>query len=136
LIVDRLRRLAPGVYRSTQPIPVYGQWKAMLRIANGRGLDAVPIYMPADPAIPAAGIPASQTFTRQFVADKKILQRESVGGSVWLTTPAYLLLLAIATAWLLAIVRGLRWLEQTWDRSRDGASLLRTPAAPPRPRTT
>lgn len=124
LVVDRLHRIADGVYRTTQPIPVYGKWKAMLRMENGRGVRAVPIYMPADPAIPARAIAAPASFTREFVRDKKILQREAVGGSVLLTTPAYLLLLAIATGWLIALGRGLAWLERTAD---DGAPSARRP---------
>jgi hypothetical protein len=128
LVVDRLTRLAEGTYTTTQPIPVYGKWKAMLRVENGRALDAAPIYMPADPAIPAKGIPAQATFTRTFVRDKKILQREAVGGSVFLTTPAYLLLLAIATGWLIALGRGLAWLQST-----AGESLPSTPRRRSRP---
>ena len=127
LVVDRLRRLAQGVYVTTEPIPVYGKWKAMLRMANGRGLVASPIYMPADPAIPAGEISAPATFTRSFVRDKKILQREAVGGSVWLAAPAYLLLLAIASGWLIALGRGLRWLERTAD---DETSASRRPSRP------
>jgi hypothetical protein len=107
LIVDRLREVAPGLYRTSQPIPIYGKWKAMVRLENGRGVRAAPIYMPADPAIPAPAVPAGAHFTRAFVRDKKILQREAVGGSAWLQTPAYLLLLAIAAGWLFALGRGL-----------------------------
>jgi len=51
--------------------------------------------------------------TRPFVRDKKILQREAVGGSAWLTTPAYLLLLGIAACWLVGLGWGLRRLELT-----------------------
>ena len=135
LVVDRLRRVAKGIYESTQPIPVYGRWKAMLRMENGRSLVAAPIYMPADPAIPAAGIPASATFTRQFVTDKKILQREAVGGSIWLAVPAYLLLLAIVTAWLIALGRGLRRLEDTDPSGRGGDRRPSPPPGEPTPAT-
>src|SRR3954470_15519073 len=38
LVVDRLRRVSPGVYRTTQPLPVHGDWKAMLRLHSGRAL--------------------------------------------------------------------------------------------------
>ncbi len=113
LVVDRLKKIGPSTWRSTQPLPVYGKWKAMLRMENGRGVRAVPVYLPDDPAIPAKGVPATAHFTRQFVRDKKILQRESVGGAIWLTTPAYLLLLAIAAVWLVSLGWGLRRLELT-----------------------
>jgi hypothetical protein len=113
LVVDRLRRVGEGVYQTTQPIPVYGKWKAMLRMENGRAVDAVPIYLPADPAIPAKAVPATSRFTRPFVRDKKVLQREAVGGSEALAVPAYLALLAIVVAWLVTLGWGLRRLERT-----------------------
>jgi hypothetical protein len=111
LVVDRLRRVAPGAYETTEPIPVYGQWKAILRMENGRALQALPIYLPEDSAIPAKGVPAAGGVTRSFVRDKKILQREAVGGSAWLEVPAYLILLGIAALWLVALGLGLRRLE-------------------------
>jgi hypothetical protein len=113
LQVDRLKKVGPSTWRTTQPVPVWGKWKSMLRLENGRGVRAVPVYMPADPAIPAKGVPATAHFTRPFVRDKKILQREAVGGSTWLALPAYLLLLAIVTVWLISLGWGLRRLEQT-----------------------
>jgi hypothetical protein len=113
LQVDRLKKIGPATWRTTQPVPVYGKWKSMLRLENGRGVRAVPVYLPEDSAIPAKEVPATAHFTRPFVRDKKILQREAVGGATWLTTPAYLLLLAIAAVWLVALGWGLRRLEQT-----------------------
>jgi hypothetical protein len=108
LVVDRLRRLAAGAYATTQPIPVGGKWKAILRVANGRSLRGVPVYLPNDPAIPAVGAPASAHFTRPFEREKHILQREAVGGPAGLATIAYLLLLAIVSGWLASIVWGMR----------------------------
>jgi hypothetical protein len=113
LVVDRLKRVSEGVYRTTQPIPVYGQWKANLRLENGRGVRAVPIYLPRDTAIPAKEVPARAHFTRPFVRDKKLLQREAVGSASALQLPAYLFLLAIAVGWLVALGFGLRRLEKT-----------------------
>ncbi|HEY1595196.1 MAG TPA: hypothetical protein VGF74_07360 [Thermoleophilaceae bacterium] len=113
LQVDRLKKIGPATWRTTRPVPVWGKWKSMLRLENGRGVRALPVYLPADPAIPAKGVPATAHFTRPFVRDKKILQREAVGGSTWLATPAYLLLLAIVTVWLLSLGWGLRRLELT-----------------------
>ena len=52
-VLDRLERVGPGVFRSTKPIPVHGNWKALLRLHRGDSLQAVPIYLPRDPAIPA-----------------------------------------------------------------------------------
>jgi hypothetical protein len=120
LVVDRLHRIGPSTWRTTEPIPVHGKWKAMLRLSNGRGIRAVPVYLPNDPAIPAKEVPATAHFTRPFVRDKKILQREAVGGSTWLATPAYALLLAIAAVWLVTLGWGLRRLERTADEPVTG----------------
>src|SRR5204862_3248418 len=109
--VGRLGRVGNGAFRTTEPLPADGQWKTLIRLENGRALRAVPVYLPADPAIPAPKVAAPQHFERSFVRDKKILQRESVGGTVWLTVPAYLLLLAIVAGWLTALTWGMRRLE-------------------------
>jgi hypothetical protein len=104
LVVDRLRPLGEGVYRSTEPIPVNGDWKTTLRLQTGRTIAAVPIYLPADRAIPAAAVAAPDRFRRPFVSDKQILQRETKRGVPgWLTTVAPLLVLALALA-LLAVL--------------------------------
>ena len=58
LVVDRLERVAPGVYRTTEPIPVNGDWKTMIRLHRGNALTALPVYLPEDPAIPVEGVPA------------------------------------------------------------------------------
>lgn len=129
LQVDRLKKIGPSAWRTTQPVPVYGKWKAMLRLENGRGVRAVPVYLPEDRAIPAKEVPASASFTRPFVRDKKVLQRESVGGAVWLATPAYLLLLAIAAVWLVSLGWGLRRLEQTAGETVRGEVAAATTAA-------
>ena len=58
-------------------MPVHGDWKTLVRLHDGRSLTAVPIYLPADPAIPAPGVPAQPHFDRTFVSDHRILQREA-----------------------------------------------------------
>lgn len=133
LVLDRLERVGPGVFRSTKPIPVHGNWKALLRLHRGDSLRAVPIYLPRDTAIPAREVPAGQSFTRSFVADKAILQREARDTSPWLSTIAYLSVLALALALLVGIALGLRRL------ALDGRAEWRVPPRrvlprrPPRP---
>lgn len=110
-----MREVAPGTYRSIRPVPVYGKWKTLLRLATVSSLQAVPIYLPADPAIPAKAVPAPAHFTRGFVADKKILQREAVGGSVNLQRAAYAGLGLIGLIWVAGIALGMRRLDRTAD---------------------
>ena len=108
LVVDPLKRTREGVYRTTEPIPVHGDWKAMVRLQTGRTIAAVPIYLPPDKAIPAAGVKAPKSFTRSFENDKQILQRESKKGVPgWIKVAAPLVVLAIAMALVAALSAGL-----------------------------
>ena len=75
-VVDPLEKVGPGVYRTTEPIPVYGGWKSTLRIQQGDALVSMPLFMPKDEAIPAAEVPAKASFTRAFQPDIEVLQRE------------------------------------------------------------
>ena len=125
-VVDRLEPVSPGVYRTTQPIPVHDDWKAMVRLHSGRSLLAVPVYLPEDPGIPAKAVPADPRFERPFVRDKDVLQREAKPGAAGLTIAGYGLVLAIAVsllgfiAWSLARLSG--------DREEPSAP---RPAPPP-----
>jgi len=114
LVVDRLERVSEGVYRTTEPIPVHGNWKSMIRLQRGNAVDAVPVFLPDDPAIPAPEVPAADTFTRELIPDSQVLQREqktSVAG--WLTAAAYSVVAAIALALLALLAWGLHRLAVT-----------------------
>ena len=115
-----MRKVSDGVYRSIQPVPVYGKWKTLMRLATVSSLQAVPIYLPADPAIPAKAVPALPHVTRSFVADKTILQREAVGGSVNLQRAAYAALALIGIIWVAGLALGMRRLDRTADLDRSG----------------
>jgi hypothetical protein len=107
-VVQDLDEVRPGVYRTTEPIPVHGEWKTTLRLQTGTDVLGLPIYMPADEAIPAKEIPATAQFTRDFVRDKKLLQREQKEGvAPWLWTVAYVLVAGIAVVTIAGIARGL-----------------------------
>jgi hypothetical protein len=107
-ILDRLEQTGPGTYESTKSVPVYGEWKTMLRVHEGDSLLGVPVYLPADPAIPAPGVKAEPHFTRTFVDETKILQRElkdDVPGWTW--AAASLVVLVISLSFILALAWGL-----------------------------
>jgi hypothetical protein len=108
LVIDRLRAVGDGVYLTTEPIPVNGDWKATLRVQTGRSVLGLPIRFPADPAIPAPRVAAPARFERFFVQDKQLLQREQKKGVPgWLTTVAPLVVLAIALGLLFILALGL-----------------------------
>jgi hypothetical protein len=85
LVVTALERTGEGSYRTTEPVPLDNDWKTLLRIHDGRMLTAVPIYLPADPAIPADEIKAEDGMTRSAIPEIEILQRELTesGGGLW-----------------------------------------------------
>ncbi|MEA2404646.1 MAG: hypothetical protein QOE08_1293 [Thermoleophilaceae bacterium] len=115
-VVDNLVRVSPGVYRSTQPIPVHDSWKATLRLQRGAAVLGLPVYLPNDPAIPAKEVPAQQAFTRPFVKDKKNLQREQkTGVAGTLKVVAYSFVALIAFSLLGALGWGLNRIGGTAD---------------------
>jgi hypothetical protein len=124
LVVDRLQPEGDGVYRTTEPIPVNGEWKATIRLQNGREVLGMPIYMPKDPEIPwAKPVAAKPHFTRPFVYDHKLLQREQKPGvPTWLKTVAPLVVLAIALGFLSLLA---------WGLGRLGRAIAETPPLAP-----
>lgn len=106
LTIDRLAKVGPGHYRSTQPVPVWGEWKTLLRVQDGRTMTAVPIWEPADDAIPAPEVPALASSTRPFVLEVTILQRErDQSAPAWLFTAGGIVVLIFT----LMVISALTW---------------------------
>jgi hypothetical protein len=104
--VDTLEKVGPGHFVSTEPMPVSGTWKTLLRVHDGRTLAAVPIYLAGDPGIGAQEVPAEAQFTRPFVSEITILQRErspDIPQSLWLIG---CLIVLFCT---LAMISGITW---------------------------
>ena len=104
LVVDRLERTAPGVYRTTEPIPVTGEWKTMIRLHTRQRAEraaGLPARRPGDPGRGHPGRGADRA--RRSGPSSKLLQRErkaDVAGWLWAT--AYGIVLAIALGFLVA----------------------------------
>ena len=106
LVVDRLDRTGPGIYRSTVPLPVTGTWKTLLRVHDGRTLAAAPIFLPADEAIGAVELPAVSA-TRPLAQEIEILQRErDLDVPAWTYAAASLVVLACSIALVVALAVG------------------------------
>jgi len=106
LQIDELEKVGPGHYRSTRPLPVWGSWKTLLRVQDGYTMTAVPIYEPADEAIPAPEVPALPAMNRPFVQEITILQRErDQNAPVWLFTAGSIVVLFLT----LTVIAGLTW---------------------------
>jgi len=132
LVIDTLEKVGPGHYRSTQPVPVWGSWKTLLRVQDGRTMAGVPIYLPDDPGIGAKGVAAESTFTRDFVPEITILQRErNFNHPSWLFSVAGLVVLCCT----LALIAALTWGAGRINRGDAIAARLRAPEPEVLPRT-
>jgi hypothetical protein len=101
-----LEKIGEGVYRTPKPLPVYGDWKAGIRIQNGHSVIGTPIYAPADAAIPVPEVPASASFTRPLSPDRELLQRErkrDVAPWLWNAAGLVVLLLFFGFFGLIAV---------------------------------
>ena len=104
--VDHLENVGPGHFRSTEPMPVSGEWKTLLRVHDSRTFTAVPIYLAGDPGIGAEEVPAEAQFTRPLVPEITILQRARSPD-----TPQSLWLIGclVVLACTLAMIAGISW---------------------------
>jgi hypothetical protein len=95
----------PGVYRTADPVPATGNWKTMLRLHKGASMVAIPVWMPADEEIRAEEVAAVDK-TARFMPEQRFLLREQAGveGASWFAIAVYVILAAIATAWVVALV--------------------------------
>jgi hypothetical protein len=131
LHVDRLRPAGPGTWRTNEPVPVTGQWKAMVRVQNGRRLLSAPIYLPADRAIPVGEVPARAHATRPFSPDHQILQRERKRDTpLWLWTVAGFVVLALAAAFITALAWGVARVARS-EEGRRAEPRRRAPLGAP-----
>jgi hypothetical protein len=108
LVHAPLRRIREGVYRTTKALPISGEWKSSLRLHRGTVMASIPVYLPADAAIPTPAIRATPHFTRPLQNERKILQRErktDVPGWLWgvsgLVVLAFVVLILGFTGWAL-----------------------------------
>jgi hypothetical protein len=110
-LTDMVRQ-PDGTWRGERPIPVGGTFKTLLRLHSGSGMQAVPIWLPADEALDAAEVPAVDG-PRAFQREKSILQREAKTDNVGLERAAYVALALLAGAWMVILSWGLRRLDPT-----------------------
>ncbi|RDH74354.1 hypothetical protein DVS77_32155 [Mycolicibacterium moriokaense] len=115
IFVDHLERLGPGHFRSTTPMPVYGSWKTLLRVHDGRTLTAVPIFLAGDPGIGAPEVPAESIMKRPFVAEVTILQRERSPDTPMALWTIGCLVVLVCT---LLLIAGLTWGAGRINRSQ------------------
>jgi hypothetical protein len=114
LVVQPLEEVSPTLWRTTDPVPVDGTWKTMVRVHDGRELRAMPIYLPEDSALDEPEVPATDGVVRGFSEEKLILQRElkdDVPGWLWLAGGLVVLVCS------LVLVLGLGWGVSRYSRA-------------------
>lgn len=109
-LVD-LEPLGDGVFRTSEPVPIEGDWKTMVRVHRSRVMAAAPVFLPEDTAIPADEVPALAETTRDLVPDEQILLREMRPAPDWIDAAAHAGMGLIAAGWLAAFVLGTRRLR-------------------------
>ena len=117
-VVEPLEPVGDGRYRSGS-VPIEGDWKSLIRLHEDDSIMAVPVYLPEDPAIPAEGVPAEPSFTRDLVPDKEILLREAKSTEPWLSWLGYSLLGVIVVIWIGILAWALVRMDKN-DRVRTG----------------
>ncbi len=122
VVTDVLERTGDDTWASTEPVPVGGTWKTLLRVQDGRMLTAAPIFMPADPAIDAEEVPVEASSTRALGPEIDLLQRERTSDHpAWLWAAANAVVLLCS----LAMVAGI-----CWSVARVASRIEGTPATP------
>ena len=96
----------PGEYRSEHALPLYGEWKTLLRIHTlPRTMTAVALHAPDDPAIESVKgreIVVTNGETVDVVSEKQFLQREVKDDvPTWLWALAYSLVIA---SWVVLVL--------------------------------
>jgi hypothetical protein len=104
VVTHQLRRTGENTWESTQPVPVGGNWKTLLRVQDERMLAGVPIFMPADEPLDVGEVPVEAEMTRDFVPEIEILQRErDFDSPAWMWAVANLIVLLCSLAILAGI---------------------------------
>ncbi|MGC7098767.1 hypothetical protein ACPZ19_29195 [Amycolatopsis lurida] len=101
-----LEQVGDGVYRTAEPLPVYGAWKSGFRLHTAnRMLALAPVYAPDDPAANAPAIEAVSG-SRPFMSEIDFLQRERKS-----ETPAVLWTVAYV---VVGLIFGGMWILFGW----------------------
>jgi hypothetical protein len=122
LVVNKLKKVSEGVYRTSEPLPVSGDWKTTIRLQTGRSVLGVPVYFPSDPAIPAPKVAAPSSFDRPFVKDHTLLQREQKKGVPGFLTLAAYIAVFLIWAGMVAVC--------AWGLARLGRALSGSDSSP------
>ncbi len=103
-----MEKIADGTYRSTDPLPMYGKWKSMVRLHQGqRDLVSMWVYAPEDLAIEKPAVQVANGQTVEFISEQQVLRREErTDVPRWMWNGGYALLALVGSLEIL----GIAWL--------------------------
>ena len=101
-------KVADGTYRSTDPLPMYGKWKSMVRLHQGpRDMVAMWVYAPEDLKIEKPAVQVSNGQRVEFIGEQQVLRREErTDVPRWMWNGGYALLAVVGALEIL----GIAWL--------------------------
>ena len=121
LFLSDMEEVSPGRWVSQDPVPVGGHHKSILRLHRGHQMMAVPVFLPADPEIDAAEIPAEDR-EMAFASEADYLLRETEDNDAWLALAVHGLLAVVTLLWLAGF--GIVTAKIATQRARSGTRRL------------
>ena len=107
LVINHMKHVGGGIWRTTKALPISGHWKTMVRIHKGRSLLSAGVYLRADPAIPYKGFRAANGSTQTMVYDQHFLQLERKPDTpTYLWTPAVAIVLLMLGGFIVLLALG------------------------------
>ena len=103
-----LHQVAPGRYRTADPVPTGGSWKAHVYLAKGDVLVGLPVSVPPDPQYGSAGVPVQPTRDGEFAASQTLLTSEAHPGPPLVAAVTYAALLVTAAVWIALLLLAYR----------------------------
>jgi hypothetical protein len=121
-LAQSLREIAPGRWVAARPVPTGAAWKTVVLLGRRDVLAAIPVAIPADPALRLRAIPVAAARTMTFAPAAAYLMREAHGGAQWPAVLAYTAWLTMVALWLALIAGGAAALRegQTVAQVRTG----------------
>ncbi|MEU4393655.1 hypothetical protein [Kribbella sp. NPDC023855] len=103
-----MEKVAEGTYRSTEPLPMHGKWKSLVRLHQGpRDMVAMWVYAPEDLAIEKPAVQVANGQTVDFISEQEVLRREERADVPrWMWNSGYALLAVVGSLEIL----GIAWL--------------------------
>lgn len=95
---------APGTYRSAVPVPITGEWKALIRVADANVLRAAPIHFGPDTFVKKPAVEATDRTNFAFRQESYYMMREYQGGSRALEAAGYVIVAALWAMFMALIV--------------------------------